>query len=566
MNEGSMRRFLPLLMLLGWALAAVQGSAEPDFPKPPGLVPSVDFWKRIYSEVDSDHGLLHDSHDLRVVFEVTSVPGDLSRRGRERRVKARREYFKTILRRLAAGERTGLSAEETRVLALFPKSVTKGSLREASRRIRFQRGQADKFKEGLIRQGRWEGYMRQVFQDRRLPEGLVALPHVESSFNPVARSHVGASGLWQFTRSTGRLYMRVDHVVDERNDPYLSTVAAARLLRANHDRLGTWPLALTAYNHGPAGMARAVRKLGTRDIEKVISGYKSRTFGFASRNFYCEFLAALEIQQNATSYFGELQRDPPDRPEIVVMKHFVKASDLAALFGAGTDALRQANPALGSPVWTGQKYVPKGYPLRVPRDPMRARPGIVLASLDPGKRHSKQLPDRTYRVRRGDSLSRIASRFGLRESELVVLNGLRSRHRIRAGQVLKLPVRGGVRYVAAAPSKPAPRPASGRYRVQRGDTLGAIGRRYGVSQQALMAENGLANRNRIHVGQVLKLPRSGTRTAQAATGSTYTIRAGDTLDAVARRFGVSRKALVSANNLPNAHQLKIGQRLVIPEQ
>ena len=561
-----MRRFLPLLMLLGWVLAASQGSAEPDFPKSPGLVPKVDFWKRIYSEVDTDHGLLHDSRDLRVVLEVTSAPGDLSRRGRERRVKARRAHFKALLRRLAAGKRTGLSAEEARVLALFPKGVTDATLRESSRRIRFQRGQADKFQKGLIRQGRWEGYMRQVFLDRRLPEELAALPHVESSFNPAARSHVGASGLWQFTRSTGRLYMRVDHVVDERNDPYLSTVAAARLLRANHDRLGTWPLALTAYNHGPAGMARAVRKLGTHDIEKVIDKYKSRTFGFASRNFYCEFLAALEVQQNATSYFGELRRDPPDRPEIVVMKHFVKASDLAALFGTGTDALRQANPALRSPVWTGQKYVPKGYPLRVPPDPMRAMPGTVLASLDAAKRHTKQLPDRTYRVRRGDSLSRIASRFGLRESELVALNGLRSRHRIRAGQVLKLPVRGGVRYVAAAPSKPAPRPASGRYQVQRGDTLGAIGRRYGVSQQALMAENGLANRNRIHVGQVLKLPSSGTVTAQVAARASYTVRAGDTLDAVARRFGVSRKALVSANDLANAHRLQIGQRLVIPER
>jgi membrane-bound lytic murein transglycosylase D len=566
MNEGSMRRFLPLLMVLGWAVAASPGSADPDFPMTPGLVPQVDFWKRIYSEVDGDHGLLHDSRDLRVVYEVTSAPRDLSRRGRERRVKARREHFKAIVRRLATGKRSGLSTEEKRVLALFPKGVTNATLREASRRIRFQRGQADKFREGLIRQGRWEGYMRQVFRDRRLPEALVALPHVESSFNPKARSHVGASGLWQFTRSTGRLYMRVDHVVDERNDPYLATVAAARLLSSNHQRLETWPLALTAYNHGPAGMARAVRKLGTRDIETIIDKYKSRTFGFASRNFYCEFLAALEVQEQATLHFGELLRDPPARPEIVVMKHFVRASDLAALYGVGTDALREANPALASPVWTGQKYVPKGYPLRVPRDPMRATPEAVLASLDAGKRHAKQLPDRNYRVRRGDSLSRIASRFGVRESELVALNGLRSRHRIRAGQVLKLPVRGGTRYVAATPSTPTQRPADGRYRVRRGDTLSAIGRRFGVSERALMAENGLANRNRIHVGQVLKLPGTGTVTARATAGGTYTIRAGDTLDAVARRFGVTRQSLVSANDLSNAHHLKIGQRLVIPER
>ena len=95
-----------------------------------------------------------------------------------------------------------------------------------------------------------------------MPAALVALPHVESSYNPIARSFVGAAGLWQFTRSTGRRFMQIDHVVDERRDPFLSSVAAASLLQYNYSILKSWPLAITGYNHGVAGMRRAVKKFG----------------------------------------------------------------------------------------------------------------------------------------------------------------------------------------------------------------------------------------------------------------------------------------------------------------
>ncbi|MCP5055759.1 MAG: LysM peptidoglycan-binding domain-containing protein [bacterium] len=557
-----MGRSLPLLIVIAWALAVGPAAADPTFPKPAKIVPQVEFWKRIYSEVDTDHGLMHDSRQLGIVYETAAVPDNLSRRGRDRKIKARRSAIKSNLRTLASGKRSGLTAEQKRILALFPSGVSNASLRKASGQIRFQRGQANKFRDGLVRQGRWEAYMRQVFQDRGLPLDLTALPHVESSFNPKARSHVGASGLWQFTRSTGRLLMRVDHVVDERNDPYLATVAAARLLRENHKRLGTWPLAITAYNHGAGGMERAVRKLGTRDIDQIIDRYKSRTFGFASRNFYCEFLAAREVQHEAARHFGKLTRDPPERPESVTLTHYVKAADLATTFGLSTEALRRANPALQSPVWTGQKYVPKGYSLRIPRDPMRGSAKVVLASLGSHQRHTKQVPDRTYRVRRGDSLSRIADRFGVRESQLVALNGLRSRHRIRIGQVLKLPVRPGS-VVATAP--PAAIPADGLYTVRRGDTVSSIARRYGVTERDLLATNHLRNRNRIGVGQVLELPGGAlSASPKLAQAGIYTVRRGDTLDGIARRFGVTRAALASQNGIRNANQLRAGQSLSIP--
>src|SRR5439155_792023 len=109
------------------------------------------------------------------------------------------------------------------------------------------------------------------------------LPHLESSFDLRAYSKAGAAGIWQFIPATGRRFMRVDALVDERRDPFASTRAAALYLREVHRLLNSWPLAITAYNHGPQGMARAVRQVGTTDIASIIRQYDGMAFGFAPR-------------------------------------------------------------------------------------------------------------------------------------------------------------------------------------------------------------------------------------------------------------------------------------------
>ena len=558
------------LALLGGVLAGAGAPASAelsDFDRPAGLDHRVAFWKRVYAEVGTNAGLLHDSKDLTIVYETTRAPEGLSRRAYERLLDKRRAHYKAVLKTLSTGKRSGLSAEEQRVLALFPKGVSNATLRDARKRIRFQRGQANKFRDGLVRMGRWEGYIRQTLREHHLPEELVALPHVESSYNPEARSHVGASGLWQFTRSTGRLYMRVDHVVDERRDPFLSSVAASRLLKANHERLEQWSLAVTAYNHGAAGMARAVRKLGTRDMDEIIRRYKSRTFGFASRNFYVSFLAAQEIDADPERYFGPIQKDGPQNPEIVALEHYYRAPKVADALNLPLATLRKANPALLPPVWEGAKHLPKGYGLRVPRRLDVAPARTLLANVPSGERFREQRPDRTYTVRRGDSLSGIASRFNVSQSELVALNGLRSRHRIRAGQKLKLPVRdiAGPPASVAERSVPAPIPADGLYRVRRGDTLSGIARRFGLSVQDLADANGIRSANRIAVGQVLQLP-GGSRTARAGSASAgvYVVKRGDNLQSIAARFNTTTAALAEHNGLRNRNRIQVGQRLYLP--
>jgi membrane-bound lytic murein transglycosylase D len=369
--------------------------------------------------------------------------------------------------------------------------------------------------------------------------------------------------------------MRVDHVIDERNDPWHATVAASRLLAYNYQRTQAWPLALTGYNHGIGGMERAVRQFGTRDMATIIERYQSRSFGFASKNFYVCFLAALEVEENAQRYFGQLQRDPPDHPEVAVLTGYYRPASLAAAFGVSLEALREANRALLPGVWSGQRLIPSGYALRIPRNPLRPAPHVVLASIPPAERHVEQVHEATYRVRRGDTLSRIAARFGVRTRDLMAANGIRSANKLRVGQVLEIP--GGTRVASVSPPpRSAEREATaarapsgnGSYRVRSGDTLGKIARRHGVSESALAAENGIRDKRLVKVGQVLRIPGAAASAdgASAAPGSVYTVRRGDTLDSIARRHGTTPKSIAALNGIKSANRIKAGQRLVMPER
>jgi len=463
-------------------------------PSPAGLQTEIAFWKRIFAEVPSTEALVHDSRHLGVVYEVAQIPPGTSPSRRRRIADKAREKYRKLLNQLAEGSRSNLNREQQRVLAKWPADVSRDELQQAARRIRFQQGLADRFRDGMLRSGAWRPYIVASLQASGVPTGLVALPHVESSFNPEARSHVGASGLWQFTRSTGRRFMQIDHVVDERRDPFLSSAAAAKLLAYNYSILESWPLAITAYNHGVAGMRRAVRKLGTNDIEEIIRNYEGRTFGFASRNFYVAFLAALEIDQNAEHYFGPLSLNEPSSDILVKTSDYIAAATLQIAFRLSASELRSYNPALMPPVWDGTKYVPKGFRLRLPDYAVGTSANQVFAAIPDNKRFTRQTPDLYHKVQRGESLSVIAARYDTSIQELVSLNDLRSRHRIGAGQTLRLPYTGQI-FDASVET----------YVVRSGDSISKIATRAGMKERDLVALNSLSNRNRIYAGQVLRL-------------------------------------------------------------
>ncbi len=508
-----------LLPGVAWSCALLAGlpaGAEPaQFPRPPQLEPDVQFWQRVYSKVTTQGGLLHDDRFLDVVYEELSFPAGLSPRERANAVDSARERYERILRKLGGGPHDGLSDEEQRVLALFPANVSNAALREAADRVRFQLGQADRFREGLIRAGAWERHVEETLRKEGLPAELSALPHVESSFNPRAYSKVGAAGIWQFMRSTGRRWLRVDNLVDERLDPYKSTVAAAQFLNVNYSILGSWPLALTAYNHGAGGMRRAKELMGTDDIVTIVRNYQSRTFGFASRNFYVSFLAALEIDRNTERYFGRLERTAPDSSRIVRMPYYVPAQALERALGTDKDMLRALNLSLLEPVWNGQRFVPRGFELRVPGG---ADPDQLLVRLGGAERYDGQKRDSSHKLRRGETLERVAAAFGLKPGELAAYNHLAAED-VKSGVTLKIPPPQPLATVAAAPA-PAAAPAAPRpvtppaaidaaadetYVVRSGDALSEIAKRFGLKEKTLMAQNAIKDPNFLYEGQKLKV-------------------------------------------------------------
>ena len=299
--------WLWLVVLMPLAIARAP-AADPALPYPPQLQRDVNFWVRVYTQINTDSGYLHDQYNLAVVYDTLHFPPNSSQRARQRIVNSARDHYVAELRRIASGEGP-LSVEDQHIKALWGADASSERLLEATDDIRFQLGQANRFKAGLIRSGAWQQDIALALKDEGLPPELAALPLVESSYNPRAYSKVGAAGLWQFMPSTGRRFMRIDRAVDNRMDPFAATEAAAQLLAYNHRILGTWPLALTAYNHGVAGMRRAVETLGTTDIVTIVRDYQSRTFGFASRNFYVSFLAALKIERDPQKYFGDDRAD-----------------------------------------------------------------------------------------------------------------------------------------------------------------------------------------------------------------------------------------------------------------
>ena len=447
MRSGASLRSLlaAALLVAGFLQPARVHAAQADFPLPEALRSPMAFWMRIYLEVHSNAGLLHDASHLGVVYETLRFEPDTGRRTRQKQIDARRKQWKLVLRAMAKGQPPQNRDQETilRLLELElghpPKPV---ELRRAANEIRFQLGQRDKFRAGIIRAGAYENVMRSIFREDGLPEDLATLPHVESSFNLKAYSKYGAAGVWQFMRSTGRRFMRIDYIVDERLDPILATRAASRLLKGNYETLGNWPLAITAYNHGVAGIKRASRRLGTKDLATIIRKYHSRTFGFASRNFYAQFLAARKIVKSHQRYFGKLDRDEPEVVDETSLPFFLDVADLDKHLRVPPEVVAHYNLSLRPPVFRSGKRIPRGFVLRLPAGTVGPELNQWLAALPDAVRYKEQKRSKYYTVRRGDTLSKIAARHRTSVGRLVAMNNLRSRHRIYPGQTLQLPDRG----------------------------------------------------------------------------------------------------------------------------
>src|SRR3984893_271612 len=609
-------------LLLGGVLVLLAATrvlaAEDPMPRPAELERDVQFWIRVYSEVDTNGGFLHDERNLAVVYEKLHFAPNTSPREREKIVDQGKARYTAALRRIAARNGDPLSEEDQRILDMWGSEGTPVRLRSATDDIRFQLGQADRFRAGLIRSGAWETHIAETLANLGLPAELAVLPHVESSFNPAAYSKVGAAGLWQFMRSTGRRYMRIDNAVDDRMDPFRATEAAAQLLAYNYRLLGSWPLALTAYNHGAEGVRRAKETLGTDDIVRIVRTYKGRTFGFASRNFYVSFLAALEIDRNPDKYFGGVERASEARFQEVTVPGFVQMASLERALRIDHQKLRELNPALLRSVWDGQRHVPKAYHLRLPMDGDKWTSDLLAARLSPGDFFAGQPEPRRYRVRRGDTVASVADQYGVTAEALARLNRMRTSGKLKVGRVINLPesTAGTLVAVAGAPAGSIAVGRPGTTATVAANTSGSASRSGGTSVTSGIGvlNGGAANRSTATngagsaaasggaatstlngvvasgttangvpsgVGAEANGSTSGTNTRSGAAGTAnginagprrgiisspsgvYVVQTGESLADIASKFGMTEAQLLKLNGIRNRDFIFEGQQLLV---
>jgi len=455
--------------------SATPSPGSTHFPRYKELESNVAFWGDVFTKWTSRQIAFHDVEHLELIYSVLSIDDIVQRLPASQQddaIRARRkaegERISAMLLRISEGHiRT---EEERRVFKAIAKIDREPAYAKIlAEQVRSQRGLGDKFCEAAARAESYRPMMSRILRSYDVPQELLALPLVESGYKIGAYSSAGASGIWQFMPATGRIYLEVNANYDDRRDPVRSTDAAARMLRKTYENLGSWPLAITSYNHGPGGIARAVKDMGTTHFGVISKHYKGKSFGFASRNYYAEFLAAVDAMNRLDTLCGPITVEPY-QPDEVTLGTSASIRDLARAARLTVEQLDDLNPALSAAVSRGSVKVPRGYRLNLPhgtRNEFAAAfghvdlnaptsPTVIVRgdAAAPAAVAGASAPATTHKVARGESLTQIAKRYGTTETTLLYTNRLRNASAVKVGQTLKIPERAAAP-VAVAEAKPA---------------------------------------------------------------------------------------------------------------
>jgi membrane-bound lytic murein transglycosylase D len=455
------------------------------------------------------------------------------------------------------------------------------------------------FLRWVRRSGKYRASTMSILREEGLPLELVNLALIESGFNPNAYSRAHAVGIWQFIRSTARIYgLRVDWWVDERRDPIRSCRAASRYLRDLYQALDSWPLALAAYNSGQRNVERAISRARTRD-------YWNLHLKRETRDYVPKFMAACIIMAEPWEYGLDLAFDDPLEYDEIEVEPKTDLGVMAKACDVEKDLMCGLNPHLV------RHCAPDGksaYPVRVPSGRAEAC-ASRLAAIPAQDRLAKVYasPDVKHRVRRGETLSRIARRYGTTISAIAKANGIRNYHKIGIGQVLLIPGNGystfpdnpgihtvrrgetlssiahkyrvrirdltawndlrsqhliyaGQRLIVSLDHVPRERMVT--HEVRKGETVSSIAKRYGVSVQSVLLANGLRSRDKIYPGQELRLGISGSTVSKEET-VVHKVTRGETVTSIARKYGASTASVLRANGLTERDKIYPGQELKI---
>jgi membrane-bound lytic murein transglycosylase D len=546
-----------------------------DFPCPKALRRRVDFWVDVFSRWDKNTAILHDYDQPWRVYQTI----DGINKCTEKKVKRERKRLIANLNALGGRLKKDQAPKgqiQKHLAQQFDRLNSRIVYRSA-KNIRCQLGVSDQFSGALVRFERYKDLISGIIDDAGMPEDLLYLPFVESSYRADSYSKVGAAGMWQIMPNTARsLGMELNAVLDERLDPEAATRGAMRYFKNSQKSLIPLsremnpgisdaeinPFIVTSYNYGINGMRRAIKQLGP-DFLKVLDEYKSSAFQVAVKNFYASFLAAGYLARNSEQYFGKTGADSALRYQTFVLPVPTSMERIKYQFDLSESQLKPLNPSLTRFAWNNWRLVPAGYRLHLPQRRHRWVTQIDTLNSLPPEPQSKF--KQVYRVRKGDTACGIANAFKVKCKELIAANKLGKRATIRIGQKLDIPGRAptsSTKKVAKA-DKISP---TGMYRVKSGDTACGIAGRYGVACRELIRLNQLGRKAKLSVGQRLQVPGLGALVAQdiaQAASLNYTVKRGDTACEIASRYATSCTKLIAENRLGKKARLTVGQVLTI---
>lgn len=358
------------------------------FKVPESIARRYNFWRRIYSLWGKDQYVMHVAEYPEVVLEAfdgSRLGSDLGPVAREKQIKKVAKSERELYRKLLLAMHNNRAHEERftpamkRVAASMAHIKDPGKYLVAYQSLRLQRGQRDFIAGGLLTAPKYLPAIEKEFAAQDIPVEVTRLAFVESSFNLKAQSKVGASGVYQIMPATGKQYLKMLDGIDERNDPIKASRAAAKLLRLNYSLTGSWPLAITAYNHGVGGIRRATQAVHSRDIVDLINRYRGNQFGFASKNFYASFLGVLATLKDSNRIFPEV---PTVQALVFTPVRLTKSTSMREVlrtYATSTTQIAELNPDIASSMLRSVRMLPAGYVIKVPP---RA-PAAALASESP---------------------------------------------------------------------------------------------------------------------------------------------------------------------------------------
>ena len=412
-----------------------------------------------------------------------------------------------------------------------------------------------------VSMGRGNAYrpmIERILEEEGVPAEIYYLAMAESGFRPKARSHMAATGMWQFIASRGKQYgLPRDRYLDLRYDPESATRAAAKHLKDLHIEFNDWYLAMAAYNCGPNRVKSAIRRTGSRDYWTLL---RRRALPRETRNYVPIILAMTYVGQNLDLFdIGEVDPAPEREYDTVRMRSATSFALIADATGSSVETIKDLNLALyrsATPPYAYDLRLPKGTQERFERE---------IALVPPDKR----LNWRRYEVRQGETLKAVAHRYKVKPEALASLNSLPEGQELAGGVRLTVPTTTRLsiyRYFGSGRAGGLLEPGTGRYRIASGDTLGGIARRFGTTVAKLLDWNGLTS-TRIRAGRYLIVKPEGAGGQAVASGAVpsgrYTVRRGDSLSAIGARFGASVSQLRAWNGIRGT-TIHIGQTLKVP--